>query len=175
MSSNHKANDTGNDPQSAITGILEKMAKQAPAGYAIALHIRYTTPTFLFQTYPRAWMDHYSKHGFVMQDPTVLWGFENSGSVDWADLATLDHGGVMTAAAEYGIRHGVTFAFDDAGSRSIASFARSDRPFDAAEVAALEASLHELHGKTATSQGLDADTRRELRHLSVEFTHSPAT
>ena len=93
----------------------------APTGYAAALHINFTTPDFLFQTYPADWLAIYSQKGFVMQDPTVLWGFENLGTVRWSDLTRNDHAGVMKEATKFGMKYGLTVAVEQGGSRSIAS------------------------------------------------------
>lgn len=44
-----------------IKAILESVEDLAPAGFAIAFHIRLTSPDFLFQTYPKNWIDTYSE------------------------------------------------------------------------------------------------------------------
>ena len=50
-------------------------------------------------------------------------------------------------------------------------FARGDRPFEAVEVAVVEAGVVTLHDLTATGAALSASTREEMRRLSVAFTH----
>jgi LuxR family transcriptional regulator len=101
----------------------------ATAGFAPAFHVRFTTPTFLFQTYPKDWLDYYSQNGLVMSDPTVMWGFENTGAVDWAALQANDSAGVLAKAAEYGLKHGATYATEIDGSHSIGTFARTQTVF----------------------------------------------
>ena len=52
-------------------------------GFALAVHIRYTRPTLLYQTYEQSWADQYSEKGYMLSDPTVHWGLANVGSMEW--------------------------------------------------------------------------------------------
>jgi LuxR family transcriptional regulator, quorum-sensing system regulator SdiA len=158
-------------PQRVISDVLAQLKALAPAGYAIALHVRFTTPSFLFQTYPRTWIDYYSKMGLVMQDPTVRWGFENTGTKRWSTMTGDDPAGVIAAAAEHGMAHGFTLAIDDSGSRSIASFARSDADFSDDDIAMISELARQLHLATANADTLLPETRDKLRNLSIMFTH----
>ena len=65
--------------RSEIERYLAQLGELSPSGFAIAFHIRYTTPAFLFQTYDRRWLDLYSQKGLVMQDPIVSFGFTETG------------------------------------------------------------------------------------------------
>jgi LuxR family transcriptional regulator len=159
------------DTPPRIALVLGEMQDQSPAGYAIALHVRFTTPTYLFQTYPESWSDHYSKNGLVMQDPTVAWAFEHTGTIRWRDLASSDAAGVLTAAAGHGLAYGFTLSQDRDNSRSLSSFSRSDRDFTDAEIAAIVDLADELHDLTANGASLSAETRDNLRAMSVRFTH----
>ncbi len=38
-------------------------------GFALAVHIRLTRPTLLYQTYASDWTDNYSIKGYMMTDP----------------------------------------------------------------------------------------------------------
>lgn len=155
--------------ETQITNVLRDLKSDAPAGYALAFHVRFTTPTFLFQTYPKAWADYYSSHGLVMHDPTVAWGFENTGSQRWSNLTATDTAGVMSKAAEYGLRYGVTIATESNESRSLASFAREDREFTDAEIAHLRDQIALLHDATADTLALEPDTVTRLRKMAVTF------
>ncbi|MEY1555132.1 autoinducer binding domain-containing protein [Yoonia sp. R2331] len=150
-----------------ISQTLSALKEKAPVGYALAFHIRFTTPTFLFQSYPKAWTDYYSQNGLVMSDPTVAWGFENLGTKRWSELAENDPADVMGKAAEHGLAYGVTIAVEADESRSLSSFARGDREFDAVETAALEADVRRLHEMTAQISALSPDLAQELRKMSV--------
>jgi len=150
---------------------LAQLDALCSAGYAIALHIRYTTPKFLFQTYDKEWMKTYSEKGLVLKDPTVMWGFGNTGVARWNDLAELDEAGVLDMAKKYGLKHGFTFAIDQDTSKSIASFARSDREFSDAEVNEITGIVQELHDYTANIEKISPNEVEQLKNLSVDFTH----
>ncbi len=79
-----------------ILAAIARLDALCPAGYAMALHISYTTPKFLFQAYDSDWMEQYSKQGLVLKDPTVKWGFENTGTINWRDLKDLDEAGYLS-------------------------------------------------------------------------------
>ena len=127
---------------------LSKMQELCSAGYAIGLHLAFTTYKYIIQTYPTAWMEEYSRRGLILADPTVRWGVENTGAISWADLGEIDEGGVIAAAAEFGLTHGVSIAVEKDGSRSLGSFARTDSDFSQADIETLTEALEELHGMT---------------------------
>jgi LuxR family transcriptional regulator, quorum-sensing system regulator SdiA len=157
--------------RASIAALLHDLDRRSPAGFAIALHIRFTTPTYLFQTYPKRWTDHYSAAGLVMHDPTVHWGLHNIGHVRWADLERIDVAGVLEQARDFGIMNGVTVAEFASGTRSIASFARADREYDDCEMRELENLLAQLHRVTIGMGELSEDDRRALTELSIKLTH----
>ena len=105
-----------------------------------------------------------------MHDPTVKWGFENDGMVRWADLAESDSAGVLSQAAEHGLSIGITTAVSKAGSKSLASFSRSDRDFSDDEVRELIGLFEQLHDETADTT--DEDVQNALKKLSVDLTHA---
>lgn len=161
-------------PEMDISKTLAQMMDLAPAGFAIALHVRFTTPAYLFQTYPAAWIEEYGKAGLVMSDPTVAWGFGQVGVVTWAELASQDPAGVLERAKAHGLLHGITVSLERRDSRSIASFSRSDREFSQSEVAQIESAVSDLHDATAATQPLAPEVREMLKRLSVAFTHPSA-
>jgi len=141
----------------------------APKGFALAFQIDFTTPTFLFQTYPKEWICQYSEKGLVMSDPTVAWGFENEGYVRWSELSATDAAGVLSQAAEHGLVYGLTCSVSADSQRSFASFARSDREFTDDEARVLLKSVADLHKQTAEIKANDPDTTLALQKLSAEF------
>ncbi len=151
--------------------LLGDIAEKSPSGFAIALHVRFTTPAYLFQSYNKDWMEHYSSKGLVMQDPTVRWGLENNGTVKWSDLTHLDSAGVLQDARSFGLEFGVTVAISDAESKTISSFSRSDRDFEASEVDALVKAVTEMHAETLPRDD-DAEFEEAMKRLSIELTHS---
>lgn len=154
------------DPQT-IQDCVESIIDSAPAGFAMAFHINFTTPKLLLQTYSRDWVKHYSENGLVMSDPTVLWGFENDGTKRWADLADLDSANVLVKAKDYGMNFGLTCALTLDETRTIASFARSDREYDDAEIADLQEKIAFLHTMTARHDAITPETKKALDALSV--------
>jgi LuxR family transcriptional regulator len=157
--------------RASIAALLHDLDQRSPAGFAIALHIRFTTPTYLFQTYPKRWMDHYSSAGLVVHDPTVHWGLSNVGHIRWTDLEPIDPMGVLEQAKDFGIMNGVAIAVVSSRSRSIASFARADREYDDEEVRELEGGLARLHQATIGLSQLSASDRQALTELSIRLTH----
>jgi len=155
-----------------VAGAFWSLIERSPAGFAIALHIRYQTPTYLFQTYPLAWLEEYSRDGLLMHDPAVAWALEGRGLVRWEDLADRDPAGVLGRARRHGLRHGFTVGLEREGSLSMAGFARADRPFAPAEMEGIRALVTRLHDLTAS--GTPA-TREALRCLSVAFTRPGPT
>lgn len=153
-----------------IAALLHDLDRRSPAGFAIALHIRFTAPTYLFQTYPRRWLDHYSAQGFVLHDPTVRWALANSGHILWSELEAIDTHHVLDRAKDFGLMNGVAVSVTDSTSRSIASFARADRDYDVAEIDALRDGLRSLHRQTAFPGTLNAEQQRALTELSVRLT-----
>ena len=61
------------DPGSVLRfgRILDRLAALGPGGHAMALHIDFTTPRYLLQSYSKGWAAHYAAQGLVMKDPAV--------------------------------------------------------------------------------------------------------
>lgn len=152
-----------------IERIVTALDSQSPSGCAIALHIHFTTPEYLHQTYSKAWSAIYSENGYVMQDPTVSWSFRNNGTIRWSDLAAQDTMNIYQKAGAYGISHGFACGVEHGGTRSVAGFARPDREFEAAEMQAIEALVLDLHAQTALPGTNPAAIREVFRQLSARF------
>jgi LuxR family transcriptional regulator len=133
---------------------LQNLARIATAGYFIGLHIRFTSPLFTFQTYDQRWIDHYTENGYVLRDPMTAWGFSRTGWIRWSDPALLDPFGLFKEAAQYGLNFGVTIACGPIKSRTIASFARSDREFREDEIAKIERTVLRLHDLSEPPEAL---------------------
>jgi len=154
-----------------ITSLLENVEDLAPAGFAIAFHIRLTSSEFQFQTYPKAWMKIYSEQGFVMSDPTVSWGFTNIGAIRWSELADQDTLKIYEQSKAFGLNYGAAIGIEADGTRSLAGFARPDREYSEDELARLLGFVGDLHGLTASKTGMSQELRDELHSLSVKMTH----
>ncbi len=157
--------------KSTVGQILERITKRSPSGFAIGLHITFSTPKYLFQSYDRKWIEIYSKRGLILRDPTVRWGFGNTGTIRWSTLAEQDEEGVLKLAAEHGLKYGVTVGLDCDNSRTIASFARPDREFTDAEIDDSFNDLIELHKATQGTESLSPEVHEVLKRMSVILTH----
>ncbi len=155
-------------PQDIISQTLSHLKRLAPGGYALAFHIRFTAPSFLFQTYTKEWSEQYSRDGLVMRDPTVRWGMSHTGWQRWSDLADPEDE-VITQAARHGLRNGVTYATAEGDSRSFGSFANPERPFHEDEITEICRHIDVLHRETAKTQVLDPATKMALKRLSIQY------
>ena len=155
--------------QFEISETLGQLNKLAPTGYALGIHIEYTTPKFMFQTYPKDWLDYYSSNGLVMSDPMVAWAFQEVGVQRWSDLD--DPQGVMDKAAEYGMIYGVVVSVASDDSRTICGFANADREFTDEEISEIQMHVVSIHDNTADTAQLDPETVEQLKKMSVMVTH----
>lgn len=158
--------------KATIAELIGLLHQESPAGFAIALHVRFSSPTFLFQSYPAAWSEEYTSKGLLMQDPTVAWGLTQTGAVRWSALADQDTAGVFEGARAHGLNYGVTMALTTGDLRSVASFVRSDREFTDAEIARIQPLLAELHAQTEGTEALSNEDRAALTAMSIRLTHS---
>jgi LuxR family transcriptional regulator len=150
---------------------IARFAAESPAGFAIGLHLEFTTSKYIFQHYSRSWMEEYSRRGMILADPTVRWGIQNEGWVRWSELSATDTAGVLAAAAEFGLRFGVSVSVVGPASRSLASFASADREFTEAEIAAFSTSLSEMHDVTADVLP-DSSDDLKIKRLASTLAHS---
>lgn len=155
--------------QFVISETLGKLRELASGGYALGFHLQFTTPKFVFQTYPKEWLDFYSSNGLIMVDPMVAWGFEQTGAQRWSGLD--DTAGVLKMAADYGLNYGVVIVTVSGDSRSICGFAREDREFTDDEIEQLQADVVSIHNNTAETAKLDAETVEHLKKMSIMVTH----
>jgi LuxR family transcriptional regulator len=159
------------DRKEDIAALLHQLDQRSPAGFAIALHVRFTRPTYLFQTYAKPWMEHYSEAGLMMHDPVVRWGLQNVGRLRWSDLTAIDDAAVFEQARAHGLMNGAAIAMVISESRTIAAFARADRDYTDEEIAELESWLARLHLATLGIERLSGRDQRALTRLSIKLTH----
>ena len=148
-----------------IAQYLGKLEKLCDLGFALAIHIRYTRPTLLYQTYSQAWVDHYSMKGYMLTDPTVIWGLEHVGRIRWSDLTGQDSVGVFNDALAFGLTNGSTYATGPAASRTIASAAKSGADFTGAETDEFCRIVDAIHDATEGFEQFPAATQDKLRNL----------
>ena len=157
----------------SIAALLHDLDRRSPSGFAIALHITFSAPRYMFQTYAQRWLDRYNAGGLLLRDPVVQFGMQSLGRMRWSELEAMDTGNprVFDEARNYGLMNGAAIAVFGAGTRSIGGFARADREYEDLELEEMEALLRELHDETATLQDLDDDDRAALTRLSIRLTH----
>lgn len=148
-----------------VAQLLGDLARFCNRGFALAVHIRLTRPTLLYQTYDRAWSDTYSERGYMLSDPVVHWGLVNSGWVEWESLLDQDPAGVITAAKEHGLSNGWTYSVGSASSRTIAGLPRDGAPFSQQERDHMARIVDAIHTATEGFETFPADLQDRLRHL----------
>lgn len=160
------------DKRASIATILSELDEMSPGGFAIALHIKYNAPTFLFQTFPEKWVKHYSKQGFVIRDPAVHWAFSNTGHIRWRDLRENDQSGVMEQSRLYGLTYGFTASLHNDHSRTLGGFARADREYLDLEIDEIYDRLESLDVLTAGIEVLSSKDTDALQAMSIRLTHN---
>jgi LuxR family transcriptional regulator len=153
---------------------LELLDEMSPCGYFLGLHIRFATPLILFQTYSRAWVDHYSAHAYQLRDPMVMWAFSQEGATRWSEIKVPDHAGVFKEAADFGMPFGACVSVGAITSRSIAGFARADREFTLEELSLLNDTVQHLHLATEPPESLTPAQRDALRLIAAGDRHAAA-
>ena len=147
-----------------IAALLAELAGICDRGFALAVHIRYTRPTLLYQSYDQAWVDHYSERGYMLSDPTVHWGLMNVGCIDWDQLSDQDSAGVIADAVSHGLTHGWTCSEGSATSRSMGSMTRTTA-FSDTQRARCVAIITEIHNQTEGFDSFPAGLQDSLRTL----------
>lgn len=157
-----------------INAILSRLQRSAPAGYSIGLHIRFTSPIMMFQTYPDGWTEHYSANAYALRDPTIAWGFSTTGSVRWTAMPIPDPFGIMADAARHGLNHGLTVSCGPIRSRTIASFAHGTREFKDDEIEMISTLVRRLHEITEPPESLTKAQQEALRCIAEGDRHAAA-
>jgi LuxR family transcriptional regulator len=153
---------------------LHQLDLLAPAGYFLGLHIRFTAPLMTFQTYDQVWLDHYTDNGYVLRDPMTAWGFSTTGWIRWSDPRVPDPFGIFKEAARFGLNYGFTIACGPIRSRTIASFARSDREFTDNEIKLAESIVTRMHDVTEPPEELTRAQVEALRCIAGGDRHAAA-
>ncbi len=154
--------------------ILHSLALMAPAGYFVGLHIRYASPLMQFSNYNQDWLDHYTEKAYALRDPTIAWGFSQEGACRWADIDVPDPFGLFTEAKLFGLTYGLTVSCGPVRSRTISSFARSDRDFLDAEVEKITHLVRRLHDITEPPESLTTAQIEALRLIAAGDRHAAA-
>ncbi|QBX33706.1 LuxR family transcriptional regulator [Paracoccus liaowanqingii] len=127
--------------------IEEALARLAPRGFTLGLHIRYSRPVRRVSTYPSQWIQTYTQRNLGVGDPMMIWCVMNQGSIAWHELIRQmpDPLDVMGQARAHGLVYGAALAWGPAESRSYIGAAHPDRDFTATEIARMAALLRKAH------------------------------
>jgi LuxR family transcriptional regulator len=160
--------------KSGIDLELDQLCKLAPAGYFVGLHIRFAAPLMTFQTYDQRWADRYTEQAYALRDPLIAWGFSTTGVSRWSEIDIPDPFAIMSEAASFGLKFGVSVACGPISSRTIAGVSRSDREFTDDEVRNVEKIVFRLHDMTEPPESLTPAQIEALRCIAAGDRHAAA-
>ncbi len=150
-----------------IERILRKLAALSPSGYFAGMHIRFAAPLVTYQTYSRQWTDFYTENAFALRDPMIAWGFSTVGSTRWSEIDIPDPFNIFGAAADFGMKFGVSVSVGPIKSRTIAGATRADREYTDSEIEEVSNLIHQLHRDTEPPESL-TDAQREALQLIAD-------
>ena len=153
---------------------LAKLADLSPKGYALGLHIRFASAHLMIQTYDARWTEIYTEKGYMLADPMVFWGFGTEGAIRWSALDLPDPHDILGQAASFGLTYGLAVSFGPTSSRTIGGFARGDREYTDAEIAAIQDIVQDLHVKSTPPEQLTSAQRMALRLIAKGSRHTEA-
>lgn len=143
------------------------LGAMAPAGHYLALRVGFAFPQEEVNALPSAWVDHYTRHGYLAADPVLRWSFGSEGVCRWSEIRLPDPRAVLVAARDHGLVYGLAVSVRGAppgGLRSIGAFARSDREYTDEETDLLQAYLRARHDALAPPRNV---TRAEIEALRL--------
>lgn len=120
----------------------------APAGYYVALRVGFSFPEEELNHLPEPWVEFYTAHGLVVQDPALRWVYGQTGAIRFSEMTLPDPQQVRAQGALFGLIYGAAVSVStaaDRGRRSYGQFFRSDRELDAGELDALLRIVTVLH------------------------------
>jgi len=147
-----------------IDRLLRELSELAVDGYYLALHVRFAAPMMMFQTFNRAWIDHYIQNAYALRDPVIAWGVSQPGPTRWSAITLPDPFGIMKEAEAFGLRYGVVISCGPMTSRSVASLTSATREFTDEEIATASGIILRLHHETQPPDNL---TDAEIEALRV--------
>lgn len=148
--------------------IKDQIGQLAPAGYYVALRVGFSFPEEELNALPELWVEFYTTHGLVVQDPAMRWVYSNSGSTRFSEMAIADPHQVRGHGAVFGLGYGAAVALvstKDKGRRSFGLFYRDDREYRDAELDALSRIMQQLHIGPEEEKGL---TNAEVEALKMQ-------
>jgi len=108
-------------------GSAADVKKLATNGYYLALRVGFAFPLEEVNELPAPWVDHYTKHRFMLHDPVIRWIYANTGAIAWSGIDLPDPMRVLDQAQTFGLRYGVAVACFDGNREGQRSFGESDK------------------------------------------------
>ena len=143
-----------------LADLYDELARLAPEGYTLGLHIRFASPLIYKSTYPADWVAYYNTNSYYLRDPLVFWGIGSAGTTRWSQIPLPDPFGVLKKAAAHGLLFGAVSSHGPVTSRSIVGVSRGDREFSDAELVTLSDLTVRLH--------IEAKPPSELTKAQIE-------
>ncbi len=147
-------------------GLSINIPAMAPAGYYLALRIGFAFPKEEVNALPPAWVEHYTREGYLLADPIHRWLYDGEGLCRWSAIPFPDPRGILIAARAYGLIFGLAVSIrhdGPGGQRSFGAFARSDREFSDSECEALHAHVRARHEALIPPRNITAAEIEALR------------
>lgn len=151
-----------------LLAMKDQINRVAPAGFYVALRVGFSFPEEEMNALPELWVEFYTTHGLVVQDPAMRWVYGNTGCIRFSEMAMPDPQQVRGHAAVFGLSHGAAvsvMAATDRGRRSYGLFYRDDRDFHDAEVSELHRIMGQLHKGPEDERSL---TAAEIEALKMQ-------
>lgn len=148
------------DPLDADLGLL------SPAGFYMALRVSYAFPVEEVNELPKAWVEAYTRSGFLMADPVIRWVHAAEGFCRWSEIPLGDPRGILALAREHGLVFGAAVSHvgpEGDALRSFGCFARADREFSEEEMQHLLAYVRARHDAMAPPRNITAAEIEALR------------
>jgi LuxR family transcriptional regulator len=151
-----------------------RLKQIAQAGYTLGLHIRSSSATLLFRTYPQEWLDLYTNKGYSLCDPLISWGFSAVGACRWSELDYPDPHQVLKQASAFGLNYGIAVSYGPLDSRTVGGFAKRDREFTDHEITEVRDIVVRLHEETTPPERLTVAQISALRLIANGKRHADA-
>ena len=146
----------------------------APFGIFYALHFRFALPLMHFQTYPAAWTDRYTEQAYALRDPIIAWGFSETGSTRWSEIAIPDPFDILGQAREFDMNFGLAVSCGPIKSRTIAAASRPDREFSDEEIEKFNGVISDMHDLTRPPDSLTPAQIKALQLIANGDRHAAA-
>ena len=135
-------------PEKGQNPLSLDVAALAPVGHYLALWVGFAFPVEEVNKLPVAWVEEYTRNGYMLFDPLLRWVYSEVGACRWSEVTQPDQRRVMSRAQAHGLEFGLVVSILDAGpggQRSFGTFARADRELTDEEIGRLVAYVSARH------------------------------